>query len=60
MALTQSDKMYQAQDDLRVLKNHQEIVSDSKRLAAAKALATKEVAKLQKIKSPTAVRRKVR
>lgn len=48
-AISDDDKKWQAEDDLRTLARAAEINKDSRRLAAAKALAKEKMADLQKI-----------
>jgi len=54
MNITMSNKQYQAQDDLRVLRHHAEIIADPKRHAAAKTVAKQNINMLQKISAPKA------
>lgn len=46
---TYDDSKYRAQDDLRTIERAQEVVGDSKRLAAAKAEAKRQKESLDRI-----------
>ncbi len=49
--MTEQDKEFQAEDDLRTLRRARDIQGSSSRLKAAKALATKEIKALGTIGS---------
>jgi hypothetical protein len=56
MSMCAMDKEYRAQDDLRALRQAEEIRTDKSRLSAAQKLATKEVQALQRVGKPPAAK----